>query len=126
MVVSFAERVAWAQRWQTEVCPHFPLLLDPERQLYLAFGLKRSMLRSWNLRTLLRYARYLLSGRSLEGIQGDSAQLDGDFLVDERGRLVHAHRSRDPLDRPTVGSLLKVIDEKLGSQPATNMGRGKP
>ena len=108
-IVSFTEREEWAHRWVQETCTAFPFLLDPERSLYKSLGLKRSLLRSWNLRTLWRYARYVFSGRGLKPIQGDSAQLGGDFIFDEQAVLRYAHRSEDPLDRPPIEELLTVL-----------------
>jgi hypothetical protein len=40
----------------------------------------------------------------------DYRQSGGDFLLDSTGRLVFAHRSRDPADRPPVKALLAAID----------------
>ncbi|MFP3854841.1 MAG: SelL-related redox protein [Anaerolineales bacterium] len=111
VVVSFTANLEWAERWLEETCQAFPMLLDPERDLYESFGLERSLLRAWNPRTLLRYAREILRGRELKGIQGDSAQLGGDFLVDEGGILRFAYKSHDPTDRPSVEELLLALDE---------------
>lgn len=111
LIVSFTNNNDWAERWLEETCQAFPMLLDPARQLYQAFGLERSLLRSWNLPTLLRYARYVLAGRELKGIQGDSTQLGGDFVVDGTGRLRFAYRSHDPTDRPSAASLLTALSK---------------
>ncbi len=98
-----------ARTWLRETASPFPLLLDPQRSAYRAFSLERSFLRSWNLRTILLYARLLLSGRAWRGIRGDSAQLGGDVIVDGRGIVRLVYRSRDPADRPEVPALLKVL-----------------
>ncbi len=98
-----------ARTWLRETASPFPLLLDPQRSAYWAFSLGRSFLRSWNLRTVLLYARLLLSGRRWRGIRGDSAQLGGDVIVDKHGIVRLVHRSRDPADRPEVPALLKVL-----------------
>ena len=44
-----------AQAWLEETCAPFRLLLDPERIVRRAYGLERSWLRSWNLKTIWRY-----------------------------------------------------------------------
>lgn len=108
-IVSFSERREWARAWVEDTCQEYPFLLDTGRVLYHSLGLDRSLLRSWNLRTLLRYARYLLSGRGLEPIRGDSAQLGGDFVFDANGVLRYAHRSQDPVDRPDVEELMGAL-----------------
>ncbi|NJL94695.1 MAG: redoxin domain-containing protein [Anaerolineae bacterium] len=98
-----------AQGWQQALNIPYPLLLDPDRQVYDAYGLGKSMLNSWNLRTLSYYGAKLLRGAALHGIQGDPHQLGGDFLVGADGRLLLARPSRDPLDRPEVSALLRAL-----------------
>ncbi len=95
--------------WLQETGSIFPLLLDARRDVYRAYALERSLLRSWNVRTLLTYARLLAAGRRWRGIQGDSTQLGADFIVDTNGIVRLAHYSRDPADRPPVTRLLEVL-----------------
>jgi peroxiredoxin Q/BCP len=108
LLISFGTLPA-AQAWLEETCAPFRLLLDPERVVYRAYGLERSLLRSWNLRTIWRYVQLLTSGRQWRGIQGDSAQLGGDFIVDAEGAVRLAYRSHDPTDRPPVAELLNLL-----------------
>ena len=108
-IVTFGTLPA-AQRWLEESCAPFQVILDPERTAYDAYGLERSLRRSWNLRTLWRYVQLLISGRRWRGIQGDSAQLGGDFVVDREGFLRLAYRSHDPTDRPAVEKILRLLN----------------
>jgi hypothetical protein len=89
----------------------FTLLLDPARVAYDAYELEWSLLRSWNLNTFWQYIRLLLSGRRWRGIQGDSGQLGGDFIVDAQGVVRLAYRSQDPTDRPPVVTLLTMLKQ---------------
>ena len=98
-----------ARLWEKETQSQFTLLLDPERNAYRAYGLERSMLRSWGLNTFLTYSRLLLNGRKWRGIQGDSGQLGGDFIVNANGIIRLAYYSRDPSDRPSVSYLLDIL-----------------
>jgi hypothetical protein len=98
-----------AQLWEKETQSQFTLLLDPERNAYRAYGLERSMLRSWGLNTFLTYSRLMLNGRKWRGIQGDSGQLGGDFIVNANGIIRLAYYSRDPSDRPPVSHLLDIL-----------------
>lgn len=100
-----------AKVWLEEMCPSFRMVLDPERVVYREYGLKRSWLRSWNLKTLWRYAQLLRAGRKWRGIQGDSAQLGGDFIVDSDGILRFTYRSCDPTARPHVSYLLAILEQ---------------
>lgn len=109
LLVSFSDDPELAKVWLKTTCSSFRLLLDPERVVYHIYSLERSWLRSWNLRTLWRYVQLLRAGRKWRGIQGDSAQLAGDFIVDAKGRLRLAYRSHDPTDRPAVADLLALL-----------------
>jgi len=108
LLVTFSS-AGYARKWSQETCAPFRLLLDRERVTYETYGLERSLARSWNVRTIRRYAKLLRSGRKWKGIQGDSAQLGGDFIIDAQGVVRLAYRSHDPTDRPEVGDLLKLL-----------------
>ncbi|NQS91513.1 MAG: redoxin domain-containing protein [Chloroflexi bacterium] len=110
IIISFGTYPA-VQAWLKETCASFQVLLDPERVVYRAYGLERSFLRSWGPKTIWRYVRLLAGGRKWRGIQGDSAQLGGDFIVDSKGILRLDYRSDDPTDRPSVESLLNQLRE---------------
>jgi len=111
LVVSFAQPAQLALYLREQALP-FPVVADPSRTAYQAFGLERT---TW--RTLLRggvvgrYLRLMLRGwmpkRKQEG--ADVLQLGGDFILDERRRLVYVHRSAEPTDRPAVEDLLATI-----------------
>jgi peroxiredoxin len=110
LIVSFSSR-GYARIWQKEVCPSFPVLLDRERTIYHTYGLERSLFRAWNLKTLWRYVQLMRAGRRWHGIQGDSIQLGGDFIVDPSGIVRLAYRSHDPADRPAVPDLLAQLQQ---------------
>ena len=108
LLVSFSS-TGYARTWIEQVCSVFHLLLDRERDVYRLYGLKSSILRSWSLKTVRGYIRLMRAGRKWAGIQGDSAQLGGDFVIDNQGVLRLAHRSQDPTDRPPVETLLDTL-----------------
>lgn len=110
LVISFGS-LPLATAWLEETCAPFRLLLDPERTVYDTYGLERSLSRSWNLRTIWRYVRLMASGRRWRGIQGDSAQLGGDFIVSADGVVRLAYRSHDPTDRPDAAQLLAIFEQ---------------
>lgn len=90
----------------------FTILCDPERKAYRYFGLDRGRLsmffRPW---VLFRYFKMIFRGIRIRWSEPDEdvLQLGGDFLVSANRRLVFAHRSNDPADRPTLRSLLSEI-----------------
>ena len=89
----------------------FPLLCDPDRKAYAAFGLGRT---SWQriLRpsVVWKYLRLIFGGWRIRRIADceDALQLGGDFLVARDGHIVWAYRSADPADRPPVAEMLKA------------------
>ncbi len=103
----------------------FPLLADPEGAAYRAFGLGRT---SWAtmLRpdVVLRYLGLLWRGwRPRTASAGeDLLQLGGDFVLDAKGRVVFAYRSREPTDRPAVGELVEAL-RRAGEPPPRQVGR---
>jgi hypothetical protein len=90
----------------------FPIVADPSRGAYQAFGLERT---SWQEilrgRVIWRYFRLMLRGWAPRrgNKSEDVLQLGGDFVLDKNRRLVHAHRSADPTDRPPVEELLQAV-----------------
>ena len=102
--------------WLKEVCSAFRLLIDRERATYIRYGLKRSLLRSWSLKTVRKYVQLMRAGRRWRGIQGDSAQLGGDFIIDPQGIVRLAYPSRDPTDRPEAADLLVRLRELAGAK----------
>ena len=112
MIISFGSFPA-AHAWLIETCTPFHILLDSERVVYRAYGLERSLLRSWGAKTMWRYVQLLASGRKWRGILGDSAQLGGDFIVDANGVVRLAYRSHDPTDRPSVDTLINQLHQLI-------------
>jgi AhpC/TSA antioxidant enzyme len=91
-----------------------PIVCDPDRAAYRYFGLDRgrwSMFFRWNV--LSRYLSLIFSGwRPRAGEAGeDMLQLGGDFIVSADRRLVFAHRSTDPADRPDVIDMVKRMQQ---------------
>lgn len=108
MVVSFADAVRLKQYLRTQVWP-FPVLADPDRAAYRGFGLERAGW--WKLlrpRVWLVYLRLILRGWLPRPAHEDVRQLGGDFVVDRTGKVIYAHRSTDPTDRPSIDELLQV------------------
>jgi len=111
MLLCFEDNLEFAKDWIEYTCKDFPLLLNPERQVYRDYGLERSRWRSSGLRTFWRSFQIRRSGQRWFGIHGDTAQLGGDFVIDETGVIRLAYRSHDPTDRPSVDQLLSVLTD---------------
>lgn len=94
-----------------------PVILDPNRDAYRAFGLGRgSVRRVWGLQAARRYTEIIRS----EGFAGltrpteDTLQLGGDFIVDPTGTLIYGFWGQGPDDRPDVDDLVAALDESTG------------
>jgi hypothetical protein len=102
-------------RYQEHHQWRFPVLADPDRAAYRAFGLERlSWHRVFSLATLKLYLKLFRKGLVRQDYgEDDVYQSGGDFLIDGSGVIFLAHRSQDPADRPSVSTLLKAIDRNL-------------
>ncbi len=108
LIISFGAD-HWARAWLQETGSPFPLLLDPERATYQAYGLGSSFIRVWSPKVMWHYLKLVLAGDHLRPVQGDPHQLGGDFIVDAAGIIRLAYRSHDPVDRPPVEMLLAKL-----------------
>ena len=112
VVISFAEPGRLVPYKEVYQLP-FTILADPERKLYQALGLRRlRWYRVFSLATLRDYLKqYRRALPQLEPDRDDDIyQGGGNFVIDRGGNVIFAHRSEDPVDRPTMGALLKAID----------------
>jgi alkyl hydroperoxide reductase subunit AhpC len=109
LLISFSKSAGYGKRWLSQLGVSWPLILDPDKELYQRYGLRHSVTGAWSLRTLWFYAKRILQGKDLHGIQGDPNQLGGDFIIDAEGMVQWAYRSTESVDRPEVDALLDVL-----------------
>lgn len=88
----------------------FSIVSDSDRAAYRAFGLGAA---TWGElfgpRVLLQYARLTLAGYRPRASAADVHQLGGDFVLDRARRIIFAHRSKDPVDRPSASVLVASV-----------------
>lgn len=88
----------------------FPLLADPDRDVYRQFQLGRGTLRQvWNPGTLKLYRDLLRRGRRLRRPTQDTRQLGGDFVIDSTGCLSTGFWPASPDDRPSIDELVAAV-----------------
>lgn len=108
-VVSFAQGRA-LEHYRRGLETPFPLLSDPERTTYEAYGLRKgSFLGIFGHRTVWAYVKLMARGRLFRGIQADPFQLGGDFVIDGQSAVRFAYRSEDPADRPSMDQLAEAV-----------------
>jgi len=111
LVVSFEPPEQVARLAPTLGLP-YPVLSDPERRAYQAFGLTLGERhRLWSWQTAGAYLRGIARGTLPRRPHGDTAQLGGDVVIDREGRIVYAHRGASPADRPRVADLVTALRE---------------
>jgi hypothetical protein len=111
LVICF-DTLARAERYAREQDLPFPLLVDPERRVYRAYGLEQGPL--WRFlmpKVVLGALRMIEGGRQLQRPHEDPLQLGGDFVVDPTGLLALVHPCRDPTDRPPPTALVAAVGE---------------
>lgn len=113
VVVSFG-CVEGASHWLKDTGCSYDMLLDPQRQLYVAFSLGASLWKVLNFRNMLVYGEYVAQDlefpKELPTIQDDMFQLGGDFVLDEHGTVLFCHCCQSPIDRPSVYRILSGVN----------------
>ena len=111
VVISFADPKRLVGYQEHHQWP-FVLLADPDRSAYRYVKLNRlSWFQVFSVSTLRVYFRLLREGKKIQNYgKEDYLQAGGDFLIDRRGKMLFAHRSHDPSDRPSAARLLQEID----------------
>jgi hypothetical protein len=99
-----------AERYAHEQDLPFPLLVDPERRVYRAYGLEQGPLWRFLLpKVVVGTVQMMKGGRQLQRPHEDPLQLGGDFVVDPTGLLALAHPCQDPTDRPPPAALVAAV-----------------
>ncbi|PKB57291.1 MAG: hypothetical protein BZY73_03670 [SAR202 cluster bacterium Casp-Chloro-G3] len=109
LIISFESKARLAQLARQMRLP-FPLLSDPERDVYRGYGLvKGSWTQVLGPKTAWTYLKLLLRGRRYHFQRSDLRQLGGDFVIDREGVVRYEYRSAQPEDRPSIANLLEAL-----------------
>lgn len=109
LIVSFESGLA-IRRYAHDPDLPGPVLSDPERTLYGAYGMLRaSTLDVWGPATWWAYARAMAIGLRPRASDADANQRGGNVLIDPAGVVRLHHVGRGPADRPSVESILSVM-----------------
>ena len=88
----------------------YPVLADPERTAYAAYGLVEGGARAFlNPASGRAYLRSFVSGAGGGRPVGNPRELGGAFVVDRSGTVRFAHPARYAGDTPTTGKLLDAV-----------------
>jgi peroxiredoxin len=90
----------------------FPLISDPNRKLYQAFGLKMiSALELFSPSVALKGVLAITKGHTVGIPVGDVRQLPGVFIINTDGRIVYSHFAGDPSDHPDPDTILEALKD---------------
>ncbi|MED6294476.1 hypothetical protein CHARACLAT_021413 [Characodon lateralis] len=111
MVVSFGN-VEGAQLWLEGTGCTFKMLMDSQRKVYRSLGLGSSFSKVLKFGCLMQFSEYSIANRDFPDVPHrlleDIYQLGGDVLLDEMGKVLFSHPSKDPLDRPSLTDVLQA------------------
>ena len=117
VVVTFEDRER-AEEYARETGLGWPLLIDPRRSLYSAYGMGRGRWSAiWGPATWWAYVQLIRRGHRLRRPTGDIRQLGGDVLVDPMGRVALHHVGKSPADRPAVAALFERVRQGRRDSP---------
>ena len=89
----------------------FPVLSDPRRDVYRAYGLAGGTVLSLLAPGIIwAYLKLLAQGNWYHFGKSDLRQMGGDFVLDEGGLVAYEFRSASPHQRPTVSELIAVLN----------------
>jgi peroxiredoxin len=98
-----------AEKFRKEFSLSFPILCDPGKDLYRAFGLGKGRFVDFASPVLLMRGLRIMGRGIVPGIpRGNVFQLPGVFLIDTDGNIRFAHYAKNPADYPSAESLLAV------------------
>jgi len=102
-----------------------PVLGDPDRQAFRAYGLGRlPWHRVFTPKTLFMYLGFMLRGRWPQPPGQDVRQQGGDFVVDGDGIVRFAFSGRSSDDRPPAADLVRALRGAAARPPAAAAGPG--
>ena len=89
----------------------FPMLSDPRRVSYHAYGLlNMSIRREASIASAVHFARNMVRHGGAHEPEQDVIQLGGVFLVDREGIVRYAFRSARAHEYPTADDLVRVVE----------------
>ncbi|HUG17273.1 MAG TPA: peroxiredoxin-like family protein [Thermomicrobiales bacterium] len=107
-VVAF-ESAASVRRYRARHDIPWPVLRDPRRDAYRAFGMERNPVRALvSPKTIWHYLRQAMRGRLPRLTASDYAQLGGDVLLSATGERCWVHVSREPADRASIDQIVRA------------------
>ena len=110
-----------AEAFRKALALKFPVVCDPDRRLFGAYGLKRmNLFQLASPSLMLKGVKALSQGHTMGLPRGDVYQLPGVFIIDRKGRIRYSHIGRDPADHPAAEEIVSAVNKMMKS------GKQKP
>jgi peroxiredoxin len=104
----------------------FPMVADPEKQLFKAFQLKQATPKALlSAGMAMKGLAALAKGHGIGIPKGDVRQLPGVFIIDKGGRIRFSHFAKDPADHPAADALLQFLQSHRDMIPPAGPDAGK-
>jgi peroxiredoxin len=102
-------KAAQAENFRDEFSLSFPIICDPQKELYSIYDLKGGSLGDVVSPSVLLKGLRTMSLGYRPGIpHGDVMQLPGVFLIDRDGNIRYSYFSKDASDHPSVETLIAL------------------
>ncbi|MBL0715855.1 MAG: redoxin domain-containing protein [Desulfosarcina sp.] len=101
---------AQSQAFKARFEVSFPMVCDPDRNLYRDFAIERmSPLGFFSPTIALRGIAAMAQGHTMGLPEGDVRQLPGVFIIDRDGIIQYRHDGGDPADYPEPQELIEAL-----------------
>ena len=103
---SVAQTAAFKERFDVP----FPMIADPEKQLFEAFRLKQASAGALlSAKMVFRGVTAMAKGHGIGAPKGDVRQLPGVFIIGTDGLILFSHHASGPADHPRPETLLAAL-----------------
>lgn len=112
-VIGIATGAGWQAQRLMEQGTSFPLLVDPERNVFRALGLDRIRWYRWlSPQTWWRYAKGARRARQ-GALTGDILQAPGVAVIAPDRRVLYLYRGRMLADYPPIGEVMAALRQHM-------------
>jgi hypothetical protein len=103
-------RAEWARAFIEAEGVDFPVFVDPSRQSYDAFGMKRGTSKVMTLRGVGHATRATTQGFRQTATRGDPLQIGGVVVFDADGEILYTHVEEEAGDLADIDEVLAALD----------------
>jgi len=100
----------WAQAFIVDEDIDFPVYVDPSRQSYEAYQMRRGATEVFSLRSLRNAARATREGFRQTETRGDPVQNGGVVVVGESREILYLHVEREAGDLADLDEVIAALD----------------